>query len=213
MTPDQLIAELQAFEGNDRLFNPWRERCHKYDLFDDAPQQKAARLKAHLDNPGARLVLLGEAAGYQGCRYSGITFTSEAMMLERALPRLPRLDHRLTSRDRPFREPSATIVWGALYELGLQDSTILWNTLPFHPIKGEALSNRTPSTSEIKLGAGYLAMLLAMLQPDVKLIAVGNKAREALELIGVTPYAAVRHPAMGGANQFRDGMRQIAATL
>ncbi|MBB5017247.1 hypothetical protein HNQ59_000509 [Chitinivorax tropicus] len=213
MPIDRLIAELTAFDGADKLFNPWRTKCEEFDTTEDAPQQKAARLAKHLDNPGAKIILLGEAAGYQGCRYSGITFTSEKLLLAGSIPRLPQPTQRLTTRHLPFCEPSATIVWGALYQLGLEEQTILWNTLPFHPHKGTALSNRTPTTSEIKLGAGYLQMLLDSFGKDILLIAVGNKAQQALNLISVTPFATVRHPAMGGANQFRAGMQQIAQRL
>ncbi|WP_137938818.1 uracil-DNA glycosylase [Chitinivorax sp. B] len=213
MSTNRLIAELQSFEGNEKLFNPWRQRCEEFDRSDDAPKQKATRLATHLNNPAAKLMLLGEAAGYQGCRYSGITFTSEKLLLSGTIPRIEQLTERLTHRRLPFCEPSATIVWGALYQLGLADQTILWNTLPFHPHKGEALSNRTPTTTEIKLGAGYLQMLLDSLANDVPLIAVGNKAQQALSLINVKPFATVRHPAMGGANQFREGMHQVAQRL
>lgn len=57
------------------LFNPWWERCPK-DSANNGPGHRLARLEAHLDCE-ARWILVGEAPGYQGCRYSGIAFTSE----------------------------------------------------------------------------------------------------------------------------------------
>ena len=34
-------------------------------------------------------LLIGEASGYQGCRISGIPFTSERLIMEGVVPRLP----------------------------------------------------------------------------------------------------------------------------
>jgi len=116
--------------GLPNLFNPWRERCTD-DQPCNGPDAKLARLAAHLAcDP--KFILCGEAAGYQGCRHSGIAFTSERLLREGRIPRISPMSHRLTSRALPYSEPSATIVWGALYNLGIEERTILWNTLPMH---------------------------------------------------------------------------------
>lgn len=85
------------------LFNPWKERC-EFDICDDAPQFRRERLRAHL-NCDAKFILVGEAPGYQGCRYSGVAFTSESLILNGTIPRIERPYARLTKRERPFCEP------------------------------------------------------------------------------------------------------------
>ena len=72
------------------------------------------------------LLLVGEAAGYHGCRFSGIAFTSERSF---AGPQ------RTSTRPEGWQEPSATVVHGELASLGLEGSTVLWNVVPFHPAR------------------------------------------------------------------------------
>ena len=138
---------------------------------------------------------MGEAAGYQGCRFSGIAFTSE-----RDLPR----SQWTSTRPEGWREPSATIVHGALDALGIEGRTILWNVVPFHPAGSSPLSNRTPSALERRAGTEWLRRIVAITQPGV-VAAIGRVAEAALP--SGTPY--IRHPARGGAGRFRDGLAQL----
>ena len=196
--------------GSPGLFNPWRDTCDE-DLPHNGPDAKLARLAAHL-NCVPRFILCGEAAGYQGCRYSGIAFTSERLLREGKIPRIPKLNHRLTSRDNPYSEPSATIVWEVLYELGIEKRTILWNALPLHPYeRGKEQSNRTPKSDEFRFGEEALRMLIVEF-PKAKIIAVGKKAEKALKKMGIPgeEYEHVRHPANGGAPAFREKLRRMA---
>ena len=78
------------------LFNPWRERCTD-DEPCNGPDAKLARLAAHLACD-SKFILCGEAAGYQGCRHSGIAFTSERLLLEGRIPRISPMSHRLTTQ-------------------------------------------------------------------------------------------------------------------
>ena len=145
----QLIGTLPS--GIDGLFNPWKDVCLD-DGPNNGPDAKLDRLAAHLDcDP--QFIVCGEAAGYQGCRYSGIAFTSERLLLEGSIPRVALPPSRLTVRKLPWSEPSATIVWKTLYRLGLAERTILWNALQMHPHKpGNHHSNRTPTPTEIAIG-------------------------------------------------------------
>src|SRR5208337_238397 len=107
------------------LFNPWRDHCADCKPC-NGPDAKLARLAAHLAcNP--KFILCGEAPSHRGCRHSGIAFTSERQLLAGEIPRISPVSYRLTSRARPYSESSATIVWGALYNLGIEKRTILWN--------------------------------------------------------------------------------------
>jgi uracil-DNA glycosylase len=193
--------------GLPSLFNPWRDPCDD-DEPCNGPDPKLARLAAHLAcDP--KFILCGEAAGYQGCKHSGIAFTSERLLLEGRIPRIPKLNNRLTSRARPYSEPSATIVWKALYKLGIEKRTILWNALPMHPHKpGNKQSNRTPKSYEIKIGEPALQRLVDEF-PKAKVVAVGRKAERSLKSMGIVPAATVRHPANGGATAFARGLERL----
>lgn len=189
------------------LFNPWRDCC-PHDTSSHGPAEKLGRLALHLDcNP--EFILAGEAPGYQGCRYSGIAFTSERLLGEGAIPRIPALAGRLSTRRLPFSEPSATIVWKTLYRLGIEERTILWNAMQLHPYRPDNLwSNRTPSPEEIRLGEPALRMLIETF-PAAKIIAVGKKSEGLLREMGIPIAGSVRHPANGGATEFAAGLKGL----
>lgn len=200
----QLVNALPVNQPG--LFNPYRECC-AHDSPDNGPAQRRERLFRHLDcTPD--LVLIGEAVGYQGCRYSGIAFTSERLLLEGSIPRQQALTHRLSQRSLPFSEPSATIVWKTLYRLGVADTTVLWNALQCHPFKpGNPWSNRTPDNAEVMQGQDALALMRAA-YPRAQFVAVGNKAQLALTQMGIDA-PQVRHPANGGATKFAQGLEAL----
>ncbi len=190
------------------LFNPWRQICAT-ECAVNGHLARQERLLRHLDCPRPRLLLIGEAPGYQGCRFSGVPFTSERLLLEGSIPRMPEMaGQRITLRDKPWSEPSATIVWKALYEHGLADDTVMFNAVPWHP-EGAAgpLSNRTPTTTEKATGVPHLRRLLA-LYPGVTVAALGNTASGNLTELGVA-HVKLRHPANGGARKFRDGLAAL----
>lgn len=149
------------------------------------------------------LLLVGEAAGYRGCRFSGVPFTSERF-LDGA---------RWTSTaPRGFVEPSSTIVHGPLGELGVEARTLLWNAVPTHPHGGSPLSNRTPTRAELEEGAVWLERLLLLCRPAV-IVAVGARSQAACALLAPpgSYCGAVRHPANGGARLFREQLRAVVS--
>jgi uracil-DNA glycosylase len=189
------------------IFNPWRDRDERNDGTLNGPADRLNRLRSHLSTSVAR-ILVGEAAGYQGCHVSGIPFTSERVIMAGEVPRVCCSGRRLSVRVRPWSEPSATIVWNTLHALGIAHSTILWNAYPWHPFKpGTPHSNRTPSRSERACGLPVLEALLRAF-PAAQLFAVGRHAQQALHELGLTAIA-LRHPSMGGAALFRRGLAAI----
>src|SRR6266436_10368516 len=74
-----------------------------------------------------------------------------------------------------FSEPTATIVWGTLLQLGLKsDQFVLWNAFPWHsfdPRRG-MLSNRMPNKSERSAGLSALKAFLDLF-PCNEIVALG----------------------------------------
>ncbi len=170
---------------------------------DDVPGAAAIRLanlRAYLgERTGADVVALGEAAGYQGMRWSGIAFTSERDLARWGEPYLP------TCAARRWSEPSGTIVHRVLAELAAERRVILWNTVPTHPHRPDVpLSNRRPTVAEVDAGGEFARRLIALVRPAT-VVAVGRIAESVLGA-GVT---YVRHPANGGGAAFAEGMRAI----
>ena len=179
-------------------FNHYRDADPAFDR-PGAAQIRVRNLAAYLRaRPHPSLMLVGEAAGYAGCRFSGIAFTSE-----RCLPR-----DRWTSVDDPngHVEHSASIVHRVLRELDLEADTVLWNLCPTHPAGSSALSNRTPTREERRAGVGFVSDLVDLLEPAL-VLAVGVHAGRAL------PHEQrLRHPANGGASEFRLGLVRAMAS-
>jgi len=151
-----------------------------YNQYADSDLRRA-RLRAHLEaRAGARLVLVGEAAGYRGARVSGVPFTSE---------------RQLTGAGPT--EATATIVHRVLAALGLEDDVLLWNVVPTHP--GTVASNRRPTAEEIRDARPFLEEVVG----DRRVVAVGRLAASVLD----APY--VRHPSHGGASAFAEGLGAV----
>jgi uracil-DNA glycosylase len=94
-------------------------------------------------------------------------------------------------------EATATIVRRTLAELRLD--ALCWNVVPTHP--GTATSNRRPSREEVNASLPFLEELAR----NRLVLGVGRLAAE----ITGAPY--IRHPAHGGAAEFRAGLLRFAA--
>jgi uracil-DNA glycosylase len=194
---EALLGDLVAARIG-ATFNQYREFGDKE--VPGAPAIRLDNLRRYLEErEAARVLAVGEAAGYQGMRWSGIAFTSERDLARWGLP------YRPTSIGHPrgWSEPSGTIVHRLLDRLGAERKVVLWNTVPAHPFDEEALSNRRPTAEEIRQGAIYTRRLIEILEPAT-LIAVGRVAAAVLGDDAVY----VRHPANAGASAFADGMRR-----
>ena len=219
MSRRSLLARLYAGprDAAPGVANPYRDEHPELDR-PGAARLRRRNLEAYLEAVGRpRWLLLGEAMGYRGARFSGIAFTSERQL---AGPRNVRLAWA-EGRARPtstlpelWTEPSGTIVWRALD--GLAEGVLLWNTFPWHPFsptsdRGDGrLTNRTPAPAELRAHRGVLSALLDWAQP-ARIGAVGRVAAAGLGELGVacTP---LRHPARGGATLFTAQVRRELAS-
>lgn len=220
---DTLFSELkQTPEG--AFFNPWFQQDRKHDVTADAPSIRREQLETYLTERigKARYLCIAEAIGYQGGHFSGIAMTSERILLghheqTHGIPAAgvfrslkPRRTSKPKVNAKGMTEPTATIIWKALYNLDINPyQIVLWNALAWHPYdpgKG-LLSNRTPTDAELEAGYPALEAFLDLF-PAANVIAVGRKCEQCLDTFGVS-YLPVRHPANGGAPKFRKQFKEI----
>jgi uracil-DNA glycosylase len=130
----------------------------------------------------AEVLLVGEAPGYRGARVSGVPFASE---------------RQLTGTGPA--EATATVVRRVLVELRLEEQVLCWNVVPTHP--GTRSTNRRPTAAEVEAGLPFARTLAR----GRLVVSVGRVAHGAL---GGT---YVRHPAHGGAREFRARLIELLA--
>jgi len=203
--PARMILDRLDAASTATVFNP-------YAGVDELSVMRRHNLSLYLRRMAERhprLLLLGEAPGYRGCRVTGVPFTSESILLAEPCP-LGLFGAAAGFRGgggRLQREASATAVWSTLAELNRLP--LLWNAFPYHPHRpDEPDSNRPPTIRELAAGREIVDLLLDMFAIE-RVIAVGNKAAVALERWGVAA-AKVRHPSHGGQTIFR---RELAMLL
>ncbi|REL25081.1 uracil-DNA glycosylase [Rhodohalobacter sp. SW132] len=205
------------------LFNPWYETDPENDKHPDAPSIRRKQLAHYLQERvgKAKYLMIAEALGYQGGHFTGIAMTSERILLGHQRNKYsvhpnhvfqtisPARTSKVSVAEKGMTEPTATIMWGALTDLGIDPyEVVLWNAVPWHPYNPNKglLSNRTPLPSEMEAGLRHLKEFITIFE-NAQLIAVGRKCEQSLSQLG-EKHAAVRHPANGGAPKFR---RQLLA--
>lgn len=200
-----------------RLFNPYRDREAALDV-PDAPARRRANLLAALEampRGPVDVLVVAEAPGPRGCRFSGLPFTSEGQLLDPAFPVGGRPSSvRFEQTGKPYREPSGTVFWRVMAPYA--GRFWVWNTVPLHPHRaGVPLSVRAPTAAEARAWHGLVALHVTALAPRA-VVAVGRHAERALAEIGagtgVVP-TYVRHPSQGGAAAFADGMAAVWTAL
>ena len=220
---EHFIKQLEETpEGN--FFNPWYERDSAHDLSAASPKIRRRQLHNYFAErmESARFLAIAEALGYQGGHFSGIAMTSERILLGHhekkngiaAKHAFTGISPERTSnpeiQPKGFTEPTATIMWKALIQMGLDPyEIVLWNALAWHPydVDKGLLSNRTPKDSELEAGFPVLRQFLELF-PGRTLIAVGKKSAHCLTELGLD-FVEVRHPANGGAPKFRRQMKAL----
>lgn len=149
-------------------------------------------------------ILVGEAPGYNGCRISGIPFTSTKVIMRS--PFFQRLD--ICDLELLQDESTASIVWNYFDDKGIYP--LFWNAFPFHPHKnGLENTNRKPTRAELEVGKKYLLSLMEIF-PEATIIAVGKTAQKSLIAMGIDAQA-LRHPAYGGKTDFINAMEKLLA--
>ncbi len=216
---------IQSLKRTPRgLFNPWFHQDKKNDLVPNAPEIRRKQLECYLTErrDRAKYLFIAEALGYQGGHFTGIAMTSERILLGHQEDKYGVKPEHVFRGETPLRtsrpdlteqgmsEPTATIMWGAMIDLGIDPyDVVLWNAVPWHPYKkGEGLlTNRTPLTGEMEAGFKHLKTFISLFD-DVQIVAVGRKCEQSLSELGID-HIGVRHPANGGAPKFRKQMKEL----
>ncbi len=156
---------------------------------------------------GKRILLVGEAPGYKGCKITGIPFTSGKVFERFSHPLLKEIGWQLKLR-QVESENTATIVWEYLSKQ--ETIPLFWNAFPFHPHPpGNENINRTPTFHEISLGISYLKKIHSIFKPGV-VAGIGSKGLEcARKAFPEQDITYIRHPSFGGKYEFISGMDKI----
>lgn len=212
----ELEPMLTGFSSTSTVFNQYRDCNPEIDM-PAAASIRIKNLKEYMDKAmsTACVLIVGEAAGPWGCRFSGIPFTGERQLLDKVFPisgiqssRVP--PGRATRVEPPYISKSAEMFW----ELMLPRHTefLVWDAFPLHSHKrNEILSVRNPTTSEVAQFRKALTLIKTYMKPR-EVVAVGRKADNELAAMGESG-RYVRHPSRGGKDEFCSGMEEIFARI
>jgi hypothetical protein len=80
---DQFVDLLREYRSKGPVGNPWRDWDRDNDTGKHAPRDRSNYLRAYLNARlnTAKALLIAEAAGYQGAKFSGIAMTCERTLL------------------------------------------------------------------------------------------------------------------------------------
>lgn len=167
---DKFIEKLSLYSyHNKNCFNPWKD----VDLFVDVPSANIIRqenlLKFLYDRLFAEVIFVGEAPGYNGCRFSGVPFYDEYRLS------LLSSDYKQSSISKNLKkERTSSIVYNNFNLWKNNLYWVAWNIFPFHPYKnGYKTRNRHPDSFEI---IETIELLYSFLQiyKNSKIYAIGR---------------------------------------
>jgi uracil-DNA glycosylase len=205
-------GKIFPIESSPGMFNQYRDADLRVDR-SDAAAIRRKNLRNYIGSFEKKppVLLIGEAPGPWGCRFSGIPFTGERQLLAGVLPFAGKNSSRpepmvRLRKSSPFVSNSARIFWSTM--LSYHPRFLIWNCVPFHPYQNtDILSVRTPTSNEVREYSSFLAEVIAAIEPE-RIIALGRKAESSLGLLGLQ-CSYVRHPSQGGAVRFKEGIRNI----
>lgn len=196
---DDFIVELTKFKNTPTYTNPYLDA--------NIADNLRIYLNAITKMKGKRILLVGEAPGYRGCKITGIPFTSGAVFKRFDHPLLNEIGSQL-NLSTVESENTATIIWDYLSRNSC--TPLFWNSFPFHPhLDGNENANRAPTANEIDIGVGFLNKLVSIYQPEV-IAGIGhNGVNSVKKAFPEREVVYIRHPSFGGKADFIKGMDEI----
>lgn len=208
---EKLISRLRRAELPENVFNLYRHDVPELDARGGAAKRRE-NLRRYLKAITApTYAFIGIAPGYRGARFTGVPFSDEDRLC------FPGSCYdRSSTRERAYREATAGVV---LDVLGSRRDVVCWNIVPWHPHQaGEPLSNADPDAETIEYGMQALEWFFNRLYPEAKPVAVGKLPEKMLQGFKVRDKevklaATLRHPARGGANEFRQQAAKLLGVI
>jgi len=208
MLHDEVFPITPHCEQGKPLFNFYSQIDEHIDCA-DAVERRQQNLFNYLSSFDAipSVLIVGEAPGWRGCRFSGVPFTSEAQLANNQLP----FKGSATSvYPTPLSELSASCFWKEMQ--AYHPNFLVWNGMPFHPHHpNKPTSNRPISIKELRAYEHILEQAIHLIKPQY-ILAVGLKAALCLEDLSLS-YISIRHPSHGGSPQFRQSMHSFMNSL
>ena len=201
MTPEEFVKRLQEMKPSDEY------RHNFYCPSEEDPgeaRMKSKNLLLYLKKMrelDPKILLVGEAPGYKGCKLTGIPFTSEYQILHKDFFKE---EFEVLNIDNPECENSAKIIWD---EIGkTRQIPLMWNIYPFHPstIDGR---NGKPNANDVDMGKDILEKLLTMFNISY-MYCIGRKSEGALKNHELFQ-SYVRHPSHGGSKACKKSLEYI----
>lgn len=195
-----LLLKLSSRPSTSIVYNPYE---NEYAL------NNLKRYFDHFLNNPFRYILIGEAPGHDGCRWTGIPFTSGHVIRN--------CKHRIFSQDnsdycleKVIKESTATVVWEYLSEI--EELPLFWNSFPFHPhAENNCNNNRLPGKNEIKEGAEYLNLIFEIFSKKT-VYSLGRVSEKTMKVnFPALKSNYIRHPSRGGKPKFIEGMNLLYA--
>lgn len=208
----KLEAILTNLPSTATVFNQYRDRNDQVDV-PEAAAIRTENLRTYMAEAteSASFLVVGEAAGPWGCRFSGVPFTGEKQLLDSSFPLRGDRSSRtmpacLTKVAPPFISRSAETFWEVM--LPYHGHFLVWDAFPLHSHElHDFLTVRNPTKKEVSQFGEALRLIKAYMKPT-HIIAVGRKAFEELHAIGEAS-VYVRHPSRGGKAEFTAGMQEL----
>jgi uracil-DNA glycosylase len=207
-----LEDKLFPMKSTAQLFNQYHDWDTSVDL-PDANEIRKENLLNYLNSFPKKpsILIVGEAAGPWGCRFSGIPFTGEKQLCENSLPFSGRQSSISNpsikiKQQPPYISLSAKAFWKIL---GVYHPYFfVWDCIPLHPHRtNEILSVRNPTTDEVLSFRSLLNEIMCIIKPN-NIISVGMEAKKVLKKLEVNFYP-VRHPSHGGAKIFEADIKRF----
>jgi len=198
-TIEEFINELKTHPNTHTVSNPY--------LNSGAAKNLRLYLDLMLKIDGKRILLVGEAPGYKGCKITGIPFTSGKVFENVNHPVLSSIKDRLIL-SKIESENTATIVWNYLATKNC--TPLFWNSFPYHPHpEGNENKNRAPIDEEIEFGVKFLHALNVIFKPEI-IAGIGYSGVDCVKrTFPEIEIKYIRHPSFGGKSEFIAGMNEI----
>jgi uracil-DNA glycosylase len=201
----KFISELASARQFTNVFNQY-----SFEVADNEVRRNNLNLYlSQMSRLNPKVLLVGEAPGYHGCRLTGVPFTSEYILIKHESVFGKKLGYRKTAEVSGLKkEQTATIIWETLNNHNFVP--LMWNAFPFHPHEnGNPQKNRTPSKEELEYGLVFLKQIINIFDIE-KVVAIGKKSEASLNKLNI-PCSVIRHPAKGGKPEFVRGIGEILA--